>query len=263
MVEPLRLNAIIGLIISFVVFFASVVTALGGIDSFWDQQSFFIVVGGTLGASLVSIPFAEHKLVIKEFITRCLRKKKVDYNLIIQSLIILARERRKGTSAFDRSLAKMEHPFLKYGGGLIFWAEAEISEDEFRNILETHSRSLSSKSRKVLNALKTMAKFPPAFGMMGTVLGLIALLQSLGSPDAKSQIGPAMAIALVTTLYGIALNNLTLIPIAESMKGEYQEDALCHSMIIEGFLLIQQKKPTKYIEEKLNAFLTDQFNKKK
>ena len=68
-----------------------------------------------------------------------------------------------------------------------------------------------------IKGFKTMAKFPPAFGMMGTVLGLIALLQSLGNPDAKSQIGPAMAIALVTTLYGIAINNLAIIPMGESL----------------------------------------------
>ena len=257
----MKLNSLVGLILGFAVFFASVVMALGGLGPFWDFNSFFIVIGGTAGASIVCVPFAEHKRVVQEFFSRCLKQKKVSYEDIIDNLVTLSKEKKKGTASFDRSLAKMNHPFVRYGGSMLFWAEAEISTDEFRNILETHKKAMGSKSKKVLSSLKTMAKFPPAFGMMGTVLGLIALLQSLGSPDAKSQIGPAMAIALVTTLYGIALNNLTFIPIAESLKLEYQKDELGYNMIIEGFLLIQQKKPTKYVEEKLNSFLTDQAKK--
>ena len=91
--------------------------------------------------------------------------------------------------------------------------------------------------------------------MMGTVLGLIALLQSLGSPDAKSQIGPSMAVALITTLYGIAINNVAILPMGEALAKANKDQILDFQMIIEGIMLIQQKKPTKYIEEKLNAFL--------
>jgi chemotaxis protein MotA len=137
----------------------------------------------------------------------------------------------------------------------LFWAEAEVSEDEFRNLLETKADTYMDDHEVSVSTYKTITKFPTAFGMMGTVLGLIALLQSLSNPDAKSMIGPAMAVALVTTLYGLMMNNLYLIPVTDNLIAANQNERKVYDLCIEGLLLIQQRKPTKYIEEKLRAYL--------
>jgi chemotaxis protein MotA len=102
---------------------------------------------------------------------------------------------------------------------------------------------------------KTLAKFPPAFGLMGTTIGMIALMQSLNGADAKNSIGPSMAIALVATLYGLVLTNFILLPIAENLSEQTQDDFLARSIVVEGVMLIQAEKPTKFIEEKLKSFL--------
>ena len=143
----------------------------------------------------------------------------------------------------------------------MFWTDAEVSAAEFRDLLETKGKTFFEDTFTASKFFKTVAKFPPAFGMMGTVLGLIALLQSLGDPNAKSQIGPAMAVALVTTLYGIAINNIFVIPISENIAKHSQDDLKAYQIVIEGVMLIQQKKPTKYIEEKLLSFIMPEERK--
>ena len=90
---------------------------------------------------------------------------------------------------------------------------------------------------------------------MGTALGIVALLQSMGGPDAKDRIGPAMAVALVTTIYGLAISNFILIPIAENLTKQTQEDLICRKIVIEGILLINEDKSPRYIEEKVKSFL--------
>ncbi len=102
---------------------------------------------------------------------------------------------------------------------------------------------------------RTLSKFPPAFGLMGTTLGMIALLQGLGEDGAADKIGPSMAIALITTLYGLAVSNFILIPIAENLAKQAQEDLTMRLMIVEGIMLIQEGEPTKYIEESIKSYL--------
>jgi len=86
-------------------------------------------------------------------------------------------------------------------------------------------------------------------------MGMIALLQALGDSNAKDQIGPAMAIALVATLYGLVLTNFVFVPIAENLAAQTNEDTVARSIVVEGVMLIQANKPTKYVEEKVKSFL--------
>jgi chemotaxis protein MotA len=117
--------------------------------------------------------------------------------------------------------------------------------------VKTHYHLYQSEAK----IFRTMSKFPPAFGLMGTTMGMIALLQSLGDANAKDMIGPSMAIALVATLYGLVLTNFVFIPIAENLTKQTQEDLIARSIVVEGVMLINADKPTRYVEEKAKSFL--------
>ena len=105
------------------------------------------------------------------------------------------------------------------------------------------------------NRFKAMGKFPPAMGLMGAVLGMIALLGSLGKPGAEKGIGPAMSVALVATFYGIAISNLLIIPIGENLAEAAHETKIKNKIIVEGVKLIAKKTNPIVLAEELNSYL--------
>jgi chemotaxis protein MotA len=105
------------------------------------------------------------------------------------------------------------------------------------------------------NMFKAIGKYPPAFGLLATTLGMIALLQQIGKPGAEKLIGPAMSIGLVGTLYGIALANLVFLPIAEALAEKTEEEIALRKMIIEGAVLLKQRVNPVYMRESLNSYL--------
>ena len=102
---------------------------------------------------------------------------------------------------------------------------------------------------------RAIGKFPPAFGLLATTLGMIGLLQKLGQPDSQKLIGPAMSVGLIGTLYGIALANLLFIPIAENLTERTQEEMALRRMMMEGALMLKQQANPITLREGLNSFL--------
>lgn len=144
----------------------------------------------------------------------------------------------------------------------MFWAESNITNDELRDLLETRAETHFDEYMASTDRFKMVAKFPPAFGLMGTTIGLMALLRSLGGKQSIDNIGPGMAVALITTLYGLAIANFILIPISENLAKLTKDDLLARRIVVEGLMLIQEGKPTRFVEEKLKSFLlTKERNK--
>ena len=252
----MNITTIIGIVSGNIVFFATVILSLGGLNGFFDANSALIVIGGSISAIIACLPPRHLKGILSALKQKILfSPKKTDYPKLIEEIVALAVGRKKGDAAFDSALNSITNPFLKDAGSVLFWTKAEVSMEEFRDLLETRAVTYYEYTQAQSNSFKILAKFPPAFGMMGTVLGLIALLASLGGADAKDKIGPAMAVALVTTLYGIAINNLLVVPCQENLAATGEEELRSYRICIEGIILIQQKKPTKYIEEKVRSFL--------
>jgi chemotaxis protein MotA len=251
----MNVSALGGIVATNVVFFASVIIALGDIATFYDGPSVLIVFGGTISVIFAFIPPKDLKLMVGAIKGEAIAKSTFDYAKAVEDIVMLAQERRKGESNYDAAVKKVSSPFLQDAASILFWTDSEVTAEEFRDLLDTRAYTYFSSGNEVPKMMNVIAKFPPAFGMMGTVLGLVALLQSLSSPDAKSQIGPAMAVALMTTLYGIMVNNLFVTPVSENLTKRHADMLREYDLIVEGIMLIQQDKPTKYIEEKLNSFL--------
>ncbi len=251
----MNLSVVGGLAAVFFVFGASIFLSLGGVASIIDIPSIVIVFGGTIATSIIAVSPSQFKAMIKMIQNRIIKKEKVNYAKLVEEIVVLAKAYRKGTSSFDQAVKQASSPFLRDAASILFWTEAEVTPDEFRNLLDTRAMTYFKDAMSHPKAFKTIAKFPPSYGMMGTIMGLVALLRSLSNPDAKSTIGPAMAVALITTLYGIAINNLFLIPVAEALTSQGDDELKSYNIVIEGIMLIQEKKPTKYIEEKLVSYL--------
>jgi chemotaxis protein MotA len=251
----MNFGTFLGFIIAIVVFIGAVVMSFSNVGVVIDLHAGLIVIGGTVAVALICFPIGRITGLLRVFLRRLFGKSKRDYMALIAEIVTLSEARRKSKKTFEAAIPAVKDLFLKDAANVLYWIQAEVSAEELRDLLETRIATNFKLYMNEAKVFKTMAKFPPAFGLMGTTIGMIALLQSLGNADAKNMIGPAMAIALVATLYGLVLTNFVFIPIAENLAEQTQEDLIARSIVVEGIMLIEADKPTKYIEEKVKSFL--------
>ena len=251
----MNISSLVGFICSFAVFLGALMMTSRNSMIFIDLHAILIVIGGTTSASFVCFSFPRVFGLVKVFVRRMLGKMKRDYIAIIAEVVTLSTAARKGKQSLEAAAKGLSDPFLKDAAEILFWLESDVSQDRLRALLEQRANTHFERYLDEANIFRTIAKFPPAFGLMGTTLGMIALLQSLGQPDAKSLIGPSMAIALVATLYGIVLANFVFTPIAENLTKQTKEDFLARKIVVEAIMLIADNTPTKFVEEHCKSFL--------
>lgn len=251
----MNFGTLIGFVIAFVVFVGTIIMSFQNAMVIIDLHAGLIVIGGTVAVALICFPVGRIAGLMAVFVRRILGKNKRDYMALIAEIVTLSEAHRRGKKTFELAAASVKDNFLRDAAQVLFWVQAEVSAAELRDLLETRVKTHYKLYMNEAKVFRTLAKFPPAFGLMGTSIGMIALLQSLSSPDAKNMIGPAMAIALVATLYGLVLTNFVFIPIAENLAEQTQEDLMARSIVVEGIMLIEADKPTKYIEEKVKSYL--------
>ncbi|HHV71318.1 MAG TPA: flagellar motor protein [Clostridia bacterium] len=221
----------------------------GGLKAFYDFDSILITIGGTVAGVIVSFPLEQLKDIPKT-IKIAFNKNKNEPETIIKTLVAFAEKaRREGLLALEEDVQRLDEPFLKKGIQLI----VDGTDPELvRNILETELTFLEERHKSGQAVFETAGSLAPAFGMIGTLIGLIQMLQSLSDP---SSLGPGMAVALVTTFYGSVLANLFFIPIASKLKVRSSEEILMKEVMVEGMLSIQAGENPRIVEEKLKSFL--------
>lgn len=228
---------------------AAGMTVGSALKAFWDLPSVFITLGGTLTATLISYPM-DQVLSIGKILKNAFVAKNMQPQELIRTLVSFAQKaRREGLLALEDEASKVSDRFLAKGVQLV----VDGTDPELvRSILETELSFLENRHRNGAAMFDTMAALAPAFGMVGTLIGLIQMLGTLDKPE---MIGPGMAVALVTTFYGSLLSNLVFIPISNKLKGRSAEEILLREVMIEGILSIQAGDNPRIVEEKLNAFL--------
>ena len=229
----------------------------GDIMSFLDLPSVFIVFGGTIASTVVSY----HGKALKSLIDVCktaFKADKHDLKKDIDQIIKIANVARKdGLLALEDAADGMKNPFLKKGIMLVVdGADPEM----IRNIMEADIFYLQERHAQGQAMIDSMASYAPAFGMIGTLIGLINMLKKLNDPD---KIGPSMAVALVTTFYGVILANLVFTPISKKLKAITAAEAQEKELLLEGLLSIQSGENPRMIQEKLYSFLPPQQISKK
>lgn len=223
---------------------------LGGeLKYFWDIPSIFIVIGGTIASTVVSYQGKTLKS-LKTVCSNAFKKKTIDLNDDIELVISIANiARREGLLALEDAMENINNPFLKKGIMLIVdGADAEL----IKNILETEIYFITTRHNQGQSIINSMAQYAPAYGMIGTLIGLIVMLRDLDNIDS---LGPAMATALVTTFYGVILANLLFTPISKKLKSQSEAEALQKELYIEGLLSIQNGENPRIIRDKLTSFI--------
>ncbi|MGM0409711.1 MAG: motility protein A [Bacillota bacterium] len=242
---------IIGLLMGTGLIIGSII--LGGeILIFISLQSAMIVLGGTFGATMIKYSLEELKK-IPALLKIVFNDKNMDSEDTIDILVDFAEKaRREGLLALEQEAADLNDDFLQKGIQLV----VDGTDPELvRSILETKLTFLEERHQKTQGVFNTMASLSPAFGMIGTLIGLIQMLTQLDDP---SNIGSGMGVALITTLYGTILSNLLFTPMAGKLDIVSQEEVLMKEVMIEGILSIQAGENPRIVREKLTAFLANE-----
>jgi chemotaxis protein MotA len=233
---------------------------IGNVDVriiFARYEAFLLVFFGTIGATMVSFSLRNFWTGITlglrtAFVEPVYREREV-----IATLVSFAEKaRREGLLALENEAAALEDDFMRKGIQLVIDGR---DTDIIRKILETEMAFVQERNAKAEGVFMAMGGFSPTLGIIGTVLGLIAMLKALGtlsgSTNIAGQLGVATAQAFVATFFGIALANLVWIPLASKIKERAGEQLLLREIMVEGILSIQAGDNPRLLEEKLHAFL--------
>lgn len=223
--------------------------------AFFDFKSILIVIGGGIASSLISYKLGEVAKIMKVAVKAFTGKEIVLANTIKLLVELSQKARRDGLLSLESEMENIDDDFLKQSIQLVVdGVEPEVIVESMDLELE----NMEARHQKGQGLFKTMGSMFPAWGMIGTLIGLIQLLRSLDDPG---KIGPAMAVALVTTFYGSVLANFFCIPIAKKLSIKSQEELQEKRMIIEGILSIQAGENPRIMEHKLKTFLSPQQKK--
>lgn len=218
--------------------------------AFGNLPSLMLVVGGAIAGAFIAHPLptmlASMKAAKTVFAPPVLNPAKA-----IEDIIGLANlVRKEGILSIEEAAKNMDDPFIQKGLGLVVDA---VEPELVKNILETEMAYIETRHSNTRNVWEFMDGAAPSWGMMGTLIGLILMLQDLSDP---SSVGPGMAIALITTFYGSIASNYICKPMAVKLAMYSKEEMLLKQVLIEGILSIQAGDNPRIIEEKLKAFLS-------
>ncbi len=249
---------ILGLVIAIA---ALVVSAwIGKVDVgiiFARYEAFLLVFGGTIGATMISFPMRVFLRGLREGLRTAFVEPVYHERDVIATLVSFAEKaRREGLLALENEAAALEDEFMRKGIQLVIDGR---DTDIIRKILETEVLFVQERNAKAEAVFMTMGGYSPTLGIIGTVLGLIAMLKGLGTlggnGNVAGQLGVATAQAFVATFFGIALANLLWLPLGTKIKERAGQQLLMREIMIEGILSIQAGDNPRLLEEKLHAFL--------
>lgn len=213
--------------------------------NFIDYPSVAITIGGTFAVLMISFP-VESFIKIPKHLKIVFMPEKYDPMSYITSLTEFAKEARiKGLLSIESKLASVKDDFLKRSLMLVV---DSIDAEKVHQILDDELNYIEERHVSDIEFYQKGGAYAPAFGMIGTLIGLVNMLQQMSNPDS---IGPAMAVALLTTLYGSMLANIFFIPIANKLKIRHDEEMVCKLIVADGVRAIQAGENPRFIEEKL------------
>jgi chemotaxis protein MotA len=232
--------------------FGLVIIALSSGDAspliFVDAPSMMIVFGGTIGAILTHYPLGTVLRVGKLVRKVLVGQTPSTADILDQFLDFANRARREGILSLESIVNGLKDPYLKKGLQLTVDG---LEPESIQAIMEAEINSVEARHETGIDLMSALAAYAPALGMIGTVIGLVQMLQNMGDPSA---IGPAMAVALITTFYGAILANLVFLPMVGKLKHRSREEIMIMEMQMEGVLGISRGENPRIIEEKLSSF---------
>lgn len=221
----------------------------GPLGIFINIPSALIVFGGTIGVALVHYPLKDIIGAVAIAKKTILNKDTDPYALIVQLMDFANKARKEGILSLQGMMDSVDDEFLVKAMQMAVDGQ---EPDTLRAMLTTEIEYLSERHSKGQEIFTSLAGYGPAMGMVGTLIGLVQMLMNMSDPDS---IGPAMAVALLTTLYGAVLANVFCAPMAGKLKSRAASEALMKQLVIEGMQSILSGENPRIMEQKLHAFI--------
>jgi chemotaxis protein MotA len=242
------LATIIGLVAAFALMIAAIL--LGSpLETFFDMPSVLLVIFGTFAILAVGFPFAHMKNAVKVF-KKCIKTEPRSPEQVLQLMREMSsRARREGVLVLEDMASEQEDEFLKKGIQMVVDGHDPSAIEE---VLYNEVDKISERHKSGADFFEQFGTFAPAMGMIGTLIGLVQMLQNLDDPSA---IGPAMAVALLTTFYGAVLANVIALPLANKLKIRSSEELAEKMLVVQGLLSILAGESPRFLVDRLNAQL--------
>ena len=225
---------------------------VAGLASFVSPSSIMIVLGGTIAATAIGFRINEI-LRVFTLVRFVITKPKFVLHELVTELTEAATIYRKGPAELEKHISNINHPFI--ADGLTFIVNG-IKFDDLQNILQQREDFRYKRESHESDLMKSLGMFSPAFGMIGTLIGLIFMLNNMGGgAEGMAAVGPAMGVALVTTFYGSMFASLIFNPFSEKLKLRNKENSQAAQLMITGILLIWQKKHQLDVQDMLTSYI--------
>ena len=248
---------IIGVVLGMSAMIGSIAYALfvegsaGGFGDFISIPSFGIVAGGMIASIFVAFPMP-HVVALGKAIGAVLKPADDKMGPLVDTACEVGESARKGAADLEKAVDTIRIYFLKDGIQMVVDG---YSLDEVTDIMETRIEYREKREKVQTDMLKAMGDLAPAWGMVGTLIGLVLMLAGFGGEGGADNLGGGMAAALITTLYGAVFANLFFLPMAQKMGNKTTMTSMSASLLVEASRLIHQKKHPLIIREKLNSFI--------
>lgn len=245
----MELSTVIGLVVGLGAIVGGMMMDGGSLAELLSVSSIVIVVGGTVGAAAVYFPLTT-LLALPQLVVQSFQAYLVNPKETIDLMVSLAeRARRDGLLTLEEVARGIEDEFLRKGINLVVDGVDSVTVSD---ILRTDQELASERHAEGIALLEAMGGYAPTMGMIGTVMGLVHALGNLSNPD---ELGGAVAVAFLTTLYGALLANLFCLPIAGKLRAKDERERLVRRLTMEGVLAIQAGQSPRIVREKLSAYI--------
>jgi len=247
------MSTFLAIITGIALLFFAIITQ-GGVGVFINIPSIMIVLGGTLAALFISFPLPA-VLKVMGVLVQIFKKDIQSPTWVIALMVRMSfKARQQSLLALEQEIKTVDNRFIKLGLEMVIDGHpAEL----IKEVMETELDFVQIRHRRGEHIFRTAGRFPPAFGLIGTLIGLVQMLQALGSTTAAAAtaLGQGMAVALITTFYGAMMANLFFMPVAEKLKSRTDDEVLRTQIVIEGIQMLQAGMNPRIIERKLNSYL--------
>nr|WP_298523096.1 MotA/TolQ/ExbB proton channel family protein [uncultured Halomonas sp.] len=246
-------STLIGIVASLLLLACVLLFSADTAMSFLNLPGLLIVIAGTLSATFISYPLRE-VIRLARIIRVVFHRENSYVEEDVRELVAMARLWFQGDiRAVERTLTQTRNPFLRTGVQLVI---DNTKDAEIIDLLRWRIARLKARELAEAQILRTMAAYAPAFGMIGTLVGLVNMLQTMSAGDVTI-IGPSMAVALLSTFYGILIANLLCKPIAVKLERRTEQRLIAMNMVLEGVSLIAKRRSPSFVEETLNSFIAN------
>jgi chemotaxis protein MotA len=241
--------SVIGIVLGLVAIIGGAVAKGAGLSSLWSAAAFIIVIVGTLAAILVQTPMRTFRRALQIFVWIVKPPEDPGRQLLTQIVNWSTRARKDGLLGLENDIGKLSDPFLRKGLQMLVDGN---EPDTLRKVLEIDLTSQEQTDLAAAKVFEGMGIYAPTLGIIGAVLGLMAVMQNLADP---SKLGVGIAAAFTATIYGIASANLFFLPVAAKLKSVIRQRARTRELVIEGLIAIAEGENPRNLESRLQGYL--------